>query len=251
MEYRIPIILLFVLILLAGCRTQIELLETGDLERADISADEFADLVPDYSDSLLTLSGSGRAFISQPGNNDRISLDFQSDKEASLVTFRNRIGIEGGQLLVKDDSVLVYNRIDRIAEKVSLKDAHLTEVATLATINLIELFHYPIDRTEISDVFEDQHYYVAATGNGTRITIDKENGFVLDLQTDAGSGTPYSRINYESYERINGFYLPNKITIFSSDGDTRVVFLVRQLQTNSPLPALEIDIPDEIQVLTR
>lgn len=249
MNYRIPLILLIALILLAGCRTQVELLETGDLERADISAGEFIDLVPDYADSLFTLSGSGRAFISQPGNNDRVSLEFHSDREASLVTFRNRIGIEGGQLLVKDDSVLVYNRIDRTAERVSLHDANLTDVGSLATINLIELFHYPIDKTEITDVFQDHQYYVAATAAGGRITIDKENGFVLDLQTASGSGMPYSRINYESYERHEGFYLPKKITIFSSDGDTRVVLLVRQLQTNSPLPALEIDIPDEIPIL--
>jgi len=104
-------------------------------------------------------------------------------------------------------------------------------------------------RTEIRDVYEDQHYYVAATENGMRITIDKENGFVLDLQTAAGTDTPYSRINYESYERHDDFYLPKKITIFSSDGDTRVVLLVRQLQTNSPLPELKIDIPDEIPIL--
>jgi len=145
MNCKASFILLITMILFAGCRTQVELLETGDLERADISADEFVDLVADYSDSLFTLSGNGRAFISQPGNNDRISLEFHSDKEASLVTFRNRIGIEGGQLLVKDDSVLVYNRIDRTAERVSLRDANLTDVGSLATINLIELFHYPIN----------------------------------------------------------------------------------------------------------
>jgi hypothetical protein len=243
------IILFVTLLLFAGCRTPVELLETGELVSADISAEEFKDLIPDYSGTLETLSGTGRAFISQPGNNDRITLDFHSDKEASLVTFRNRIGIEGGQVLVRDDSVLVYNRIDKIAEKVSLRDANLTEVGSLATINLIDLFHYPAVREEISEVFQDDQYYVAATETGTRITIDKENGFIMDLQTAPDSDRPYSRINYETYERQDGFYLPRKITIFSSNGDTRVVLLVRQLQTNRQLPALEIDIPDDDPIL--
>lgn len=246
---RILISFMFFLVLLTGCRAPYELLETGELERADINAEEFADMVPDYSHSLETLTGNGRAFISQPGNSDRISVDFLSDRNASLVTFRNRIGIEGGELLVKDDSVLVYNRIDRIAEKISLRDANLTEVGTLATINLVEPFHYPLERGEITGIYQDEEHYVAITGDGTRITIDKETGFIMDVQTRPESGAPYSRINYQSYELIEDFYLPRNIAIFSPDGDIRVTLLVRQLQINKELPDLEIRIPDEIPLI--
>jgi hypothetical protein len=246
-----PIItLLFALLLFAGCRAPLELLETGELERADISTEELVDMVPDYSDKLLTLSGSGRAFISQPGNSDRVTVDFHSNREASLVTFRNRLGMEGGQLLVEEDSVLVYNRIDKVAEKISLKDANLTEVGTLATINLVELFHYPFHRGEITEIYQDDQYFVAITADRTRITIDNNSGFIMDLQTHPDSGAPYSRISYESYESQEGFYLPKKITIFSQDGSTRVTMLVRHLQANKELPELKIQIPDEVPIIS-
>lgn len=245
---RLFLFMIITLILFAGCRASHELLETGELETTDISAEELADMIPDYSGSLATLSGSGRAFISQPGNSDRISIDFHSNREASLVSFRNRIGIEGGQLLVKDDSVLVYNRIDKIAEKISLRDANLTEVGTLATINLIELFHYPFERRKITDIFQDELHYVAITEDGTRITVSKETGFILDLQTHPDSDEPYSRINYNAYESTEDFYLPRNIAIFSPEGDIRVTLLVRQLQINRDLPDMEIRIPDEIPV---
>ncbi|MEX2573388.1 MAG: DUF4292 domain-containing protein [Balneolaceae bacterium] len=246
----ITAILIISILLLSGCGSSYEFRETGDLEDADISPDEFASLIPDYSDSLRTLSGSGRAFISEPGRSDRITVDFHSDRQASLVTFRNRIGIEGGELLVEDDSVLIYNRIDRVAEKIALHDASLSEIGSLATINLVDLFNYPVKRSAIDDVFQDNSYYVAETDDGRQITIDRETGHVLDIQMPPGSGAPYSRINYEAYEYLNGFYLPRKITIFSMDGDTRVSLLVRQLQTNLSLPALEIQIPDGIPIIT-
>lgn len=251
MKSTTPIItLLFTLLLFAGCRAPLELLETGELERADISTEALVDMVPDYSDRLQTLSGSGRAFISQPGNSDRVSIDFHSNREVSLVTFRNRLGMEGGQLLVEEDSVLVYNRIDKVAEKISLKDANLTEVGTLATINLVELFHYPIQRSEITDIYQDDQYYVAITEDRTRITIDKNSGFIMDLQTHPDSDAPYSRISYESYESLGDFYLPKKITIFSQDGAIRVTMLVRQIQANQELPELKIQVPDEVPIIS-
>jgi hypothetical protein len=243
------IVLVLALLLFAGCRPTHELIETGELEYADIGIDELTQMVPDYLESLVTLSGNGRALISQPGNSDRVTLDFHSDRDSSLLTFRNRLGIEGGQLLVRDDSVLVYNRIDRVAEKISLKDANLTDVGTLATINLIELFHYPFHDHHITDVFQDHQFYVAITSDDTRITIDRESGLILDLQTHPDAGYPYSRIHYEAYGNYQDFTLPGKITIFSADGEIRVTFLVRQLQTNSDLPDMNISIPEEVPII--
>jgi hypothetical protein len=242
-------VLIFTILIFAGCRPTHELIETGELEHADIGIEELSEMVPDYLESLYTLSGSGRALISQPGNSDRLTLDFHSDRETSLLTFRNRLGIEGGQLLVQNDSVLVYNRIDKVAEKISLKDANLTDVGTLATINLIELFHFPFHEHNITDLFQDNQFYVAITGDDTRITIDRDNGLILDLQTHPDAGYPYSRIHYEAYGSYGDFTLPGKITIFSSDGEIRVTFLVRQLQTNSELPDMEIPIPEEVPII--
>lgn len=243
------IVLSLAILIFSGCRATHELIETGELEQADIGIEEISEMVPDYIETLNTLSGHGRALISQPGNSDRVTIDFHSNRKTSLLTFRNRLGIEGGQMLVQDDSVLVYNRIDKVAEKISLKDANLTDVGTLATINLLELFHYPFHQHEITDLFQDEQYYVALTEDFTRITIDKNSGWILDLQTHPDAGYPYSRIHYEVYDHYGDFTLPGKITIFSSDGEIRVTFLVRQLQTNSELPEMEISIPDEIPII--
>lgn len=237
------VILIF--ILLSGCRTSHQLIETGDLEKADIKPKELLRLIPSNEESLNTLSGTGRALVSQPGNSDRVTLEFYSDRDTSLVTVRNRLGMEGAKILVHSDSVLIYNRIDEIAEKSSLNGGSLSQVGSLASVNLVDLFHYRPTRPEIRQILEDENYYVVITSDQTQVTIDKSTGLILNIRSSETSNRPYSEIIYESYEILNGFYLPRKITIFSIDGTSRVTFLVRQLEVNRTLPPLEIQIPED------
>ncbi|MEX0994916.1 MAG: DUF4292 domain-containing protein [Balneolaceae bacterium] len=238
------------IMIMTGCRTSHQLIETGNLQKAEISPNELLTLIPDYRDSLNTLSGNGRALVSQPGNSDRVTLEFYSDRDASLVTVRNRLGIEGAQILVKKDSVLVYNRIDEIAESSSLKEGNLSQIGSLATVNLLNLFHFPVTRDDIRQIFEDENYYVAILKDQTRVTIDQKNGRILDIRSSENSNRPYSQIIYEAYEQLNGFYLPRKITIFSMDGTSKVTLLVRQLEVNRSLPPLKIQLPEDTLIQT-
>lgn len=245
------LLLLALILLLAGCRSPMELAElTSDLEPSELTPEEFLTYIPNYSEQLYRLSGNGRLLISQPGQSERITLDFRADKSASLISFRNQIGIEGGQILVEGDSLLVYNRVDNVARKGSLEDAELTDVSSLATINIIDLFHFPLHELEVTTVFQDpdQRFWIAETTDGTMITVDRAQKLVREVRTRPASPAPYSRIRYESYDVLNNFFLPRKITIFNSDADSRVTFLVRQLQVNPVLPELTIDIPEEIPV---
>lgn len=244
--------LLCLLLAMTACRSQEVFIETetGELREAEIEIGTLAEQLPDYTNELQTLSGRGRLLISQPGGSDRLSLDYYSDRESSLITFRNRVGIEGGQLLVKQDSILVYNRVDRVAERYSLEDGELTELGELATVNLMELFHFPVERDSIDQLFEGEEHYVIVTPGETRITIDKERLQTVEAHFRPGSNARYSRIVFEEYAEVDGFFLPRKITIFSTGGETRLTLLVRDLQANPTLPALDIDLPDDIPVRT-
>lgn len=239
---------LLALLAFTGCRTP-QLVETGELEESDLTVRELMEVLPDYSNSLTTLAGSGRALISQPGGSDRVTLSFHSNRTESLVTIRNRLGIEGAQILVQEDSVLIYNRVDQIAEKVSLLNGNLTQVGALTTINLMDLFHYRVAAGRVNRILEDSRYYVLITEGHTRIITDKNNGQILEVEASGQSDLPYRRILYEEYHSLNGFYLPRKITIFSVDGSSRVTFLVQQLETNPALPEMMIPIPEDVRIL--
>ncbi len=232
-----------------SCSSSRELIESENLEEADISAGELLESVPNYRESLQTITGNGRAFVSEPGNSERVSLQFLSNREESLIKVRTSVGIEGGQIYVDSDSLLIYNRVDKVAEKVPLRQGKLSSVGSIASVNLLDLFNFTMMESDIDQLFESEDHYVAVLKNGARVQISKSPRRVRQVvQAADNPRVPYSRIEYEGYAEIENFYLPRRITIFSADGESRATLLVRQLNVNETLPDLGIDIPDDIPI---
>jgi hypothetical protein len=239
--------LVITVFIFASCSSSERLLSVEDMEPASISKQELMDLVPDYSGELETLQGNGRAIVSEPGGSDRVTLQFQSDREKSLITIRTSIGIEGGQVLVDSDSLLIYNRVDKYAEKVSLQQSNLTSIGSLASLNMLDMFNFTIVPEDIRGIYENEEVYVAVLNNRTQVTLSKSDGLIQTV-IQSGGEAAYSRIDYEGYAQIEGFYLPRKITILSSDGSSQAVFLVQRLEVNNTLPPMEISIPENIPI---
>jgi hypothetical protein len=239
-------LILFVLIF-SACSTPRSIISIEDMEPATISAEELVQMAPNYSETLQSITGSGRAIISEPGNSERVTLQFQSGREASLITVRTSVGIEGGQILVDSDSLLIYNKVDNYAEKVSLKQSNLTSIGSLASLNMLDMFNFSFDEENVNQIFEDRQHYTAILDDDAQVTISRSSGLIQNV-VQTRSDAAYSRIEYEGYAQIEDFYLPRKITIFSSDGKSRATFLVQRLEVNKPLPPLRIDLPDDIPI---
>lgn len=234
-------------VLFTSCGTTHTATDVADMDPSSLSAADLTQFMPDYSSSLQTLTGSGRAIVSEPDGSERVTLQFQSGREASLITIRTSVGIEGGQILVDTDSLLIYNKVDNYAEKVSLQQSNLTSIGSLASLNMLDLFNFQVNENDIREVFENQNYYLAVLNDDARVTVRKSDGLVKEVVQTRGDAA-YSRIEYEGYARIDDFYLPRKITIFSTDGTSRATFLVQRLDVNNSLPPLEIDLPDDIPI---
>jgi hypothetical protein len=237
------------MLLVAACSTPREFTAAEELDRAELDAEELISMIPDYRTELKTITGSGRAMVSEPGNSERVTLEFHSNRNESLMTVRNNVGIEGGQIYVDSDSLLIYNRVDRTAEKVPLHEGKLSSVGSIASINILDLINYTVNTEDISEIFEDRSYYYAILNNRTQIKISKQNGLIKEVvhSTDLYDA-PYSRIEYEGYARIEGFHLPRRITIFSRDEASRATLMVQRLDVNTELPELAIVVPDDIPI---
>jgi len=239
-----------ILLFMISCSSSAELIENDEeLTEASISVDELLESVPNYRESLQTISGTGRAIVSEPGNSERVTLQFLSNRSESLITVRTSVGIEGGQIYVNSDSLLVYNRVDKFAEKVPLNQGKLTSVGSIASVNMLDLFNYTFLESDLDGLFESDDLYIAILVNDVRVQVSKESGRVLEVDVPEGNRTvPYSRIIYEGYGEIEGFQLPRKITIFSQDGQSRATLLVQNLEINEELPELGIELPDDIPI---
>ncbi len=251
MKQIIYIIFLSILsaVLLSACSTPREFTAVEKLERAELDAEELISMIPDYRNELQTITGSGRALVSEPGGSERVMLEFHSNRNESLMTVRNNVGIEGGQIYVDSDSLLIYNRVDRTAEKVPLHEGRLSSVGSIASINILDLINYTIEPGQIDEIFEDRSYYYAILQNRTQIKISKQNGTIVEvIHSTSLYDAPYSKIEYEGYDSIEGFHLPRRITIFSRDEASRATLLVQRLQVNTELPELAIVVPDNIPI---
>lgn len=233
--------------LLAAC-TPSRLTIDDDFSVSGIPADSLVASLPDYSGDLLTAKGKGRAVVSEPGNSDRVTIEFETDTSLSLITIKNRIGIEGGKMLVDQDSILIYNKIDKYARKMSVTDGRMTSLNELASINLLDLLNFKVKETIGDRVFESEtHFMLRIHENGT-VLISRENGLIEEVNRPLSSGLPYSKIIYESYGNAGGYTLPRKITIFSADGNSKVLFQVRDLSVNPDNLNLSINIPGDIPI---
>lgn len=237
------------LFFMISCSSSGELMDEEHLDEASITVDELLESVPDYRESLQTIEGRGRAIVSEPGNNERVTLQFLSDRDESLITVRTSVGIEGGQIYVDSDSLLVYNRVDKYAQKVPLNQGKLTSVGSIASVNMLDLFNYTFTQPDVRALYETDEYFLAVLVSRAKVYISRETGRVVEVhQPENNQTVPYSRIIYEGYGEIEGFYLPRKITIFSQDGKSRATLLVQNLEINEELPRLGIDLPADIPI---
>ncbi|MBO6792923.1 MAG: DUF4292 domain-containing protein [Balneolaceae bacterium] len=213
---------------------------------SDKSVKEVLDQLPDYTSQITAISGKGRAIVSEPGNSERATIDFSADTSLSLLTVKNRIGIEGGAMLVDQDSILIYYKLDKIAQKVAITDGRLTSLNELASINLIDLLHFHLEKEAVLEVYESEDTYLIRLTTNGGATVDKAEHLIREVRQPYGTGLPYSKLTYENYGELNGYILPRKITILSADGDSKVVFQIRSLQINPENVDLQLDIPSNI-----
>jgi hypothetical protein len=244
---RLVLLFSFSLIFIS-CKSTAPAINT-DVSNYSLSNDSITEVLektPDYSGQITSITGKGRAIVSEPGNSERATIDFSADTLLSLLTIKNRIGIEGGAMLVDQDSILIYYKLDNLAQKVAISDGRLTSLNELASINLIDLLHFKLTEESVVEVYESDETYLLRLATDGGVIVDRDEHLIREVRQPYGTGLPYSKLIYENYGTLNGYTLPRKITILSADGNSKVVFQIRSLQLNPESLNLQLDIPSNI-----
>lgn len=223
----------------------------ADLQRADIAPDTLTARMPDFTGTLNALKGRGRAIVSEPGNSERVTVHFSGNRQKSRVTIKNGLGIEGGEIFSEGDSMLIYNKVDKIARKVSVGDEHLTSVSHLASVNIVEMMNFTVRSRQVASVYESDQSYLLLLDSGGEVYLDRNSYTVQQVNQPLRSGAPYSRIIYEAYGEIEGYILPRRVTIFSMDGSAKVTLLIQSLEINPEDLDLSIELPEDVKLVTQ
>lgn len=234
-------------LVMAGCSSSKKLAK-GGFTPSSVNASKIVSSIPDYQDTLQSIKGKGRAIVSEPGNTERVTVLFSSNRMKSLVTVRNGIGIEGGQMLSDGDTLLVYNKIDKFARKIPIRGGKLDRINRLASLNILDMISYSVSSSDVETVWENKELYQLQLSSGTNVFVDKKSGVVRQVEQPPNSELPYSKIKYDAYSSIKGFTLPRRISIFGSEGESKIVLQLMELDINPALDSLTINLPDDISV---
>jgi outer membrane lipoprotein-sorting protein len=205
-------------------------------ESSSAQASEILTSIPDYSTDLQTISGKGRAIVSEPGNTERVTVLFWSNRSKSLVTVRNGIGVEGGQLLTDGDTLLVYNKLDDFARKIPIRGGDLDRINRIASLNILDMINYTGAKNDVETVLENEDLYQLQLSTGIQIYVDKDSYLIRQVIQPQNSELPYSKITYDGYATIEGFKLPRRISIFGVEQKSNVAL---QLTTQELNPTLD------------
>lgn len=247
LDYLPAYFLLMIGIGLVSC-TGTKELSKNNYQASPLSATQITSQLPDYQSALNSLKGKGRAIVSEPGNTERLTIRFSSNRSKSLVTIRNGIGIEGGKLLTDGDTLLVYNKVDKFARKIPIRGGNLNRINKLASLNILDMINYSVAANKVAKVLENESHYQLQLTSGTKIYVDKQEGVVRQVVQSPNSPLPYSKITYGAYSSVKGFTLPRRISIFGAEKKSKVALQLTGLDLNPPLGDLIIKIPDDIPV---
>lgn len=254
---HIPLLLCFCIAIFAfsACSPRVaeRSFEARDLQESSTPADSILSYMHqqqglETADGLQTLEGRASARVSMPGSSEQASLRFVSDRRQSLLSFRNNLGIEGGRIYANADSVLIYDRIEKTAQKMSIERSRYALLNGFTAFNIITLLFPDIETEPAPAVYENAQRWVLRSADGLEYEISKESGLLTAVHQPAEDPLAYNRFIFSEHAEIQGISLPRRIQILSKDEESSIFLLIQALEINPANPNFDPDIPEDISV---
>ncbi len=198
---------------------------------------------------LQGVQGRARVQFSTPGSSERGIAEFRADKTNMLVSIRNNLGIEGGNVLVNSDSVLLYYSLDKVAWKFSIEDYEtMSDISLKLPLNLLAVLKPIVREDDITSVQENASSFLLTLMDGSELIIDRESRLPSLVRYKTDIPDRFSEFTYESYSRLDGISLPRRIQAFTNDRTNRIRFDVIELQVNPPNLQFSLNIPNGVPI---
>ncbi len=237
-------------VILSGCAPpEILQLETGTFAPSEIEKELFFERYAEVNHSLNTISGRAGVQISEPGHTERANIRFRSDRNHSLLLVSNNLGIEGGRIYSDPDSVIIYNRIEEVAHKMSHEDASWFYLNGIGAMNLIRMLHPITEPGEIEDIYESEDFFLVFTRHGEQHYLSRDRMILRRTERRTHHPEAYSTFNFDNFAEIEGFRLPRRIQILSSDEKSNIFLAIRALEVNPSELEFDPGIPGDVDLI--
>jgi hypothetical protein len=239
---------LIVLALLAACTPRVVSIEEGEevFVPSSRNATEVLEQIRSQQPPLQTLGGRGRVQLSTPGNTERSTVVFVSDRTRTLLTFRNSLGIEAGKLLVEPDSVTLYNRIEQEAQRVSAADQDVLLNNGFYAINMLSVLSPDLEERSPRTLHESADSWRFTFDDHSRMVFSKETGELTRMEFRVLSPIAFSTFLFANQMNSGNYRLPRNIQILSNDRRSNIYLTVQSYEINPANPQFDLNIPSNV-----
>jgi hypothetical protein len=222
--------------------------QPGGFSPSDITAPEVLSAMPNSGKTIYSLDGRARAQISRPGVSERAMVTFVSDRNQTLISLRNNLGIEGGRIYADRDSVTIYDRIEQQAWRADIDRSHELLLNGFSAFNLIDFIDPVLNADQVDSVFENEERYKLVFFDGKTVIFSRQDYLIEQIVFKAPDPEFFSTFVFENYAGLDGYKLPRTIRIFSQDGRSVIHLVTQTLEINRNNLDFDIGIPSDITI---
>ncbi len=238
------------LIVVSGCAVPETLqLDEGTFITSEVEKEIFFERYAEKNQTLNAISGRASVQVSEPGRTERANIRFRSDRLHSLLLISNNLGIEGGRIYSDPDSVIVYNRIEEVAHKMSHEEAAWFYLNGIGAMNLIRMLHPITAPEQIDAIYESDDFFLIRTNHGDRHFVSREQMSLRRTERPTHHPQAYSTFSFDNYAEIEGHRLPRRIQILSTDETSNIFLVIRALEVNPTELEFDPGIPGDVALI--
>lgn len=242
------ILVLVSVLAFSSCKSPGSIVLNGDFVASGRNAQEVLTEMRRPEVPIEGLSGRARAQYSGPGSSERSTVVFSSDRDRTLMIFRNSLGIEGGKLLVETDSVTFYNRVDQFAQKISAGNHDALFSNGFYAVNLLGVINPIFEERRARRVYENDTSWRIVFDNLDVMVFDKHTGDLLQYELYIMNNFAFSTYLFGNYTEIGGYRLPRNIQITTKDKRSNIFLTVQSYDVNPSVMDFSMDIPSHIRI---
>jgi hypothetical protein len=240
-------VILFLGVFIYSCAPKSLTME-GDFIQSSRNASEVLDQIRKPEVSLESITGRARAQFSGPGSSERSGVTFASDRERTLLIFRNSLGIEGGRLLVEPDSVTLYNRIDQVAQKVSSDNHNVMFENGFYAVNMLNILNPDLQKRVPRRIYENDTAWRITFDDHVSMVFNKDTGDLIQFEYRILNNFSFSTYLFANYIDVDGYRLPRNVQVTTNDRRSNIYLFMQSYEVNPPLVDLTLDIPGHVRI---
>jgi len=138
--------------------------------------------------------------------------------------------------------------VDKFAKKASRSSGAIKELNGIQPVNILTLLNYKVQLDSIADIRQTDDFYQVIENSGTRLLIKRPDFKIQRITEPYKSALPYSNIEFEAFDELDGYSLPRKINILDASGTTNIVLIFQDIEINTMVADFSLEIPNSIAI---